>query len=54
MTTKSTSVEKAKGKPFKKIKFIRKSSDKPGQKQCFKCHNFGHIATDCPNKKITK
>ena len=46
-----TSVEKAKEKPFKKIKFIKKSSDNSGKKQCFECHDFGHIATDCIKRK---
>ena len=50
----SSSVKKAKGKLFEKIKFVRKSNDKSGQKQWFECHDFGHIATDCPNKKKTK
>ena len=47
-------VEKGKGKSFDKVKFIRKSTDKSSQKQCFKCHGFGHIATDYPNKKKSK
>ena len=50
----SSSLEKTKGKSFDKIKFVRKSIDKSSKKQCFEYHGFGHIATNCPNKKKTK
>ena len=50
----STSVEKVKGKPFEKINFVKKSSNKSGQKQCFECHGFEHIAINCPTKKTTR
>ena len=50
----SSSVDKNKGKYFDKTKFVRKSSDKSSQKQCFECHGFGHIAIDCSNRKKNK
>lgn len=28
------------------------TSSNPNSRQCFKCQGFGHIASDCPNRKI--
>ena len=47
----SSSLGKIKENLFDKVKSVRKSIDKSSQKQYFECHDFGHIATDCPNKK---
>ena len=30
----------------------KQPTSNPSGRKCFKCHGFGHIASDCPNRKV--
>ena len=52
-------VSKAKNKKGKKFHFISKAGEDGKEHdmskvKCFHCHEFGHIATNCPHKKKNK